>query len=128
MKPVISATTPDDVRDFFPKASPWRIKAITGRVDGHIKGIGGVAFLPDGSRMVFLEASEEDCKRYPVTLHRAAKQFLSEMQGQGVSRVVARVDTRREAAVRWLERLGFECVWDSDGEVIYQWQNFSSRE
>lgn len=122
MSVTISPTTSDDVSAFFPQASPWRIKAVTGRVDGEIKGIGGFAFLPNGIVEVFLEASEADCKRYPLTLHRTATRFLTQAKEQGVSSIMARTDKSREAAPRWLERLGFKRVGEFDGEVVYLWQ------
>src|SRR3990167_7521406 len=106
----VKPTTADDVREFFPEALPWRIKALTGRVGGQIKGIGGMAVLPDGTLAAFLEASEDDCRRYPITLHRAARRFLADARAQCVRKIMAKCDTGRVAAARWLERLGFERI------------------
>lgn len=118
----VAPTTQDDVEAFL-QTRPWRLKAVTGRVNGEIKGIGGIAFLPDGLAVAFLEASEDDCRRYPITLHRTAKAFLDDARGRGMRNILALVDSKREAADRWLKRLGFERIGESGGEVVYQWRH-----
>lgn len=92
------------------------------RVDGTIIGIGGVAYHSDGSTVAFIEASEADCKRYPVTLHKAALRTLADLKSKGVRRVIAKVDPSREAAGRWLLRLGFKRFTHIDGQDGYLWQ------
>lgn len=119
---VVTPTTPADVDQFCKDKLPFRIRAVTGRVNGEIKGIGGVTTLPDGTLVAFLEASEDDCKRYPVALHRAARRFLADMEARGIHRIVARLDSTRDAAGRWLERLGFKPTSVVDGETYYTWQ------
>ena len=116
----ITPTTKADIREFFPRATDWRIKAITVRIDGEIKGIGGYAILPNGTRLAFLEASEEACKKYPMTLSRATKKFFS---GLNVSRMNATCDEARKAAPRWLERLGFKHMGNFNGEDLWQWRH-----
>jgi hypothetical protein len=111
----VSPTTPGDVQRFL-RQLPWRIRAMTAKVDGQIKGIGGVALLPDGTAIAFLEASEDDCKRYPLTLHRTAKKLFDDMKGR---KIVAILDHEREAAPRWLARLGFA---QHDDTVWVRWQ------
>lgn len=118
---VVTPTTAEDAREFLTEL-PWRIQAVTGRVDGEVRGIGGITMLPDGTCAVFLEASEEDCRKYPVTLHREALKFLAAAKARGIRKLVAQVDSSREAAIRWLERLGFEYAGMVDGEVVYIWQ------
>lgn len=118
----VAPTTRDDVGAFFPQASPWRIRALTASVDGKIIGIGGIAHHYDGSMVAFIEASEADCKRYPVTLHKAALRALKEWRALGIKRVFAKVDTSREAAGRWLLRLGFRRAGQIDGQDGYLWQ------
>ena len=91
-----------------------------------ILGIGGLAMLPDGQTAAFLEVSEENAKKYPITLHKAARLILQQAKDLGLRRLVTRADTRREAAERYLQRLGFEFAGKDDGEVIYLWQQWES--
>ena len=114
-------TTRRDIEEFFPKASNWRIKALTVRVDGEIKGIGGFAIMPNGVKIAFLEASEEDCKKYPVTLLRAAKRFFRELD-PGIVKLSATCDAARKAASGWLEHLGFKKTGIAGGEEVWQWR------
>lgn len=118
----ITPTTAADVAEFFPKASPWRIRALTTRVDGRIVGIGGYAILPNGVRFGFMQASEEDIRQYPVVLYRATRKFFEDIQEAGVTRFTATADKNREAAPRWLERLGFTFIGEIEGESVFQWQ------
>lgn len=118
----VAPTTPADVAEFLPDGLPWRIRAWTARRDSNVIGIGGIAYLPDGTMIAFLEASEEDCQKHRVTLHRMALRFFSQFKAQGARRIVAIVDAKREAAARWLKRIGFEPVGEVDGEVVYRWQ------
>jgi topoisomerase IA-like protein len=106
----ISPTTPADVEEFKHATPPYRIRAVTGRVDGRIVGIGGIAYLPDGTVAAFLEATDE-ARKYAVTLHKTALRSL-----KGYRKLVALCDPEIEAAPRWLKRLGFEPV---DGLEVY---------
>ena len=118
----ITPTTAEDTKEFFPKAASWRIRAKTVRINGTIVGIGGYSILPDGSRVAFLEASEEVCKEYPVILYRATIKFFEELKQRGTFRLIATCDSAREAAPRWLEHWGFIKVAVKNGEDIYKWQ------
>jgi hypothetical protein len=118
----ITPTTLEDVKEFFPRARPWRIRALTVRIDGSIHGIGGYANLENGTRIAFLEASEQTLKEHPVILHRAAIRFFKESREEGVTRFVACSDKSREAAERWLMRLGFTPLGEAEGERIWQWR------
>jgi len=117
-------TTAAHCEAFFPEPLPWRIRAMTALKGDEILGIGGMAMLPDGQTAAFLEVSEENAKKYPITLHRAAKAILQQAKDLGLRRLVTRADTRRPAAERYLQRLGFEFAGNDDGEVIYLWQQW----
>lgn len=106
---VVTPTTPEDVLEFRHAMPPYRIKAVTGRVDGEIVAIGGIAYLPDGTVAAFLEATDA-ARKHGVSLHREAKRALSDAARAGHRVVKALVDNEIEAAPRWLKRLGFEPV------------------
>jgi hypothetical protein len=117
----ITPTTPADVAEFFPRASPWRIQALTVRVDGLIVGIGGYYYNTDGTRVAFVEAAEADCKRYRLALAKAARRFFREIDAQGVTRLCAEADLKREAAARWLQHLGFNEMHRTGNKSYWQW-------
>lgn len=118
-------TTREHCEAFFPAALPWRIRALTALRGDEVIGIGGIAFPPEGQARAFLEVSEEMAKQYPVTLHKAAHAVLKQAQELGLRQLVTRADTRREAAERYLQRLGFEPAGEQDGEVVYLWQRWA---
>ncbi len=121
MKSEIRETKPEDVISLLHKPFPYRVRALTGLVDGEIKGIGGVAYMPDGTAVAFLHLAE-GASRYAVTLHKAARRVLEEARNRGIRRIVARADIAIPAAERWLKRLGFEQV-EIDGEKVFLWQH-----
>ena len=118
-KAEVTPTTIEDAKTFFPFATPCRIRALTIKIDGEIKGIGGYAILPSGDRWAFVSASEDDCRRYPYALQRAAHRLLKEMKSDGIRRIVASCDPKRGAAPRWLRRLGFNLTGHINGQDIY---------
>jgi len=109
---IVTPTTPEDVHEFRQATPPYRIRAVTGRVDGKIVAIGGLAYLPEGGVMAFLEATDE-ARKHAVTLHKEAKRALLSAARAGHRSVMALCDPEVAAAPRWLERLGFEPVEDS---------------
>jgi hypothetical protein len=119
----IEPTTPQDVAEFFPRLPPWgRICALTVRVDGRVVGIGGYYYNTDGTRVAFVEASEADCKKYRLALAKAARQFFAMCEAHGVRRLCAEADLSREAAARWLQRLGFNEMHRTESKSY--WQRF----
>lgn len=96
---------------------PCRIMAKTGLVDGKIITIGGVAYLANGLTVGFVDGHEE-ARRYPVAFHRAAKQIVALLRGQGVRFVVGLAEDGVTAAPRWIERLGFTACQDDPGKFL----------
>lgn len=121
MNPEIRPTTQDDVERFFGKPMPYRARAVTAVVGEKIIGIGGVAMLPDGSALAFLDMAD-GAERYAVTLHKTALRVIADAKRRGIRKIAACADLTKPAAVRWLIRLGFHPV-QIDGETVYIWQN-----
>jgi hypothetical protein len=111
----ITPTTLEDTRAFFPQMAIYRIKALTIRVDGVIYGIGGYTTLPNGQRVGFFEGKEEHIKHAPSIVYRATRQFMEDLERDGVTRVIARCDPNRDKAEKWLLHLGFV---RADGDVF----------
>jgi len=74
--------------------------------DGEVLAIAG-AWDKDGAVEVGL-ALAVGARRYPVAMHRLARQFLEGLHLMGYSRIRAETDSPRSAA--WLRRLGFDPV------------------
>ena len=123
----IRPTTKADCEAFYGKALPYRIKAYTGLIDDEVVAIGGLGFPPEGPAIGF--ADLKDIARqwpYAVELHRFARRVIAEAKAAGVPRIVAKADTSIEAAVRWLERLGFEPL-NGEGTLFIWRQRHSSQ-
>jgi RimJ/RimL family protein N-acetyltransferase len=99
---------------------PWRVRALTVEHEGVPIGIGGLAFMPDGTVAAFVHA-ETALRRFRVTLHRAGLRMMREAEQLGVRRIVAMADPDVEAAVAWLKRLGFKETI-VHGEKVYEWR------
>jgi hypothetical protein len=116
------ATTAEHCAEFLPGPLPYRIRAFTAMRDGEILGIGGLAAMPDGTMGAFLEVSEETARRYPILLYKAALETLKLARERGICRLYTRADTKREAAERFLHRLGFEPAGTLGDQKIWQWR------
>lgn len=106
MRCELRPTTREDVERFLPGRLTWRIRGITAHVGDRIIGIGGLAYLPDGTVAAFTELSDE-ARKYPVSLHRAGLRTMAMAKEAGHRCIVALADEFQPAAERWLERLGF---------------------
>ena len=116
-------TTAEHVERYLGTPPPWRIKSITALKGDEVLGFGGLGFLPDGSTAGFLEASEEACKKHPITLYRAVQKILRMAREAGCKRLVTHCDTSREAAERFLLRIGFRFVCHWEGQSIWAWED-----
>lgn len=100
-----------------PSAPPVRVMAIAGKVDGRVIAIGGVAFWPNGVRQAFADIGPE-ARQYPVTLHKAGLAVIDLARRYKVRQLRAVAAEPKEAAERWLLRLGFAPV-EIGGETNY---------
>lgn len=121
MTVTLRPSTAQDVALFFETPLPWRIKGWTGERDGEVLGVGGLAFLPDGTVAAFLRCTDEG-RKYAVSLHKAALRVLQDARELGISRLVALAEQDIAPARRWLLRLGFEPM-TIDGTEVFLWQN-----
>jgi RimJ/RimL family protein N-acetyltransferase len=120
---IFSPTVADDLKHFSDRPPPYRIRwARTARIGNEVLGIGGIASLPDGAAVAFLELKPE-ARRYPVTLVKAAKLTLETACRMGVRRLVATADPAVESSSRFLDRLGFEATGEHvNGHAVYVWR------
>lgn len=100
---------------------PWRVKALTGEIDGRAVAVGGLAFLPGGTVAAFAALTDE-ARACKVSLHRAGLRLMREAREAGIKRVVASAETRSEPAMRWLLRLGFEPIESDNERTTFVWR------
>jgi hypothetical protein len=100
-----------------PQRLKYRAIALAAKLDGRLLGIGGVTFTPDGGRWAFCDLTEE-AYRYPVAMHKAARETLRIAKERGIRRLVATATSGHPAGDRWLRRLGF-VPRDVKGVTVY---------
>lgn len=120
---VIVPTEPEHIKAFTDKTLPFRLRAYTGLVDGVPIAIAGVGYTPEG-RHLFVSFLTDEARRRPVTLHKAAKRLLAELEHHGIRDLMAHADPAQPAARRYLERLGFEAR-TVNGQEVFQWRTRS---
>lgn len=103
----------------------FRSRAVTALLGDEVLAIGGMAFLPGGKRLAFVNLTDE-ARRFPVTLHKTAVRFFEDARARGINSILAIADKTVEASDRWLERLGFRFLKEIEGKRVYQWRMNSS--
>lgn len=89
---------------------PFRVRAYTGLLDGEVIAVGGVAYLPNGAALAFLDAADVTRERAKLSLYKTAKLVIEDCKRRGVTQINARPSLDIEAAERFLKRLGFHLV------------------
>lgn len=92
-----------------PAVPPVRVIALAGKVDGRVIAIGGIAIWPNGLRQAFADIGPE-ARSYPVALHKAGLAVIKLARQHGMRQLLAVAAEPKEAAERWLQRLGFTPV------------------
>lgn len=118
---VFRPATSRDFVEFASSLPPHRVRAFVGEIDGVTLGIGGLAYLPNGSVLAFCDLKEE-ARRYPVALHRAGRETLRFAAELGIRKILATADNLQPAAERWLLRIGFVPT-EIDGVRIFIWHS-----
>lgn len=118
---ILRPATREDFEALCDGPRPYRVRAIAAEIDGRVIGVGGLAYLPNGTVGCFVHAIDE-ARRYKVAMHRAGLQALQMARETGVRRMVAMADPDIAAAVPWLERLGFKEM-TVDGGQVWVWED-----
>lgn len=98
---------------------PFTADAVAATVDGRLVAVGGLAIV-SGVPTGFLDVKEE-ARRWPLLMHKTALAILAKAKASGRRRVIAAYDPTDERAIRWLVRLGFRPV-DDTNEAVMTWQ------
>lgn len=100
---------------------PYRVKGWAGVLDGEPIAIGGVAYTPQG--LLLWSHLTDTARAHPVTLLRAARRFLAQTARETRQPIIAFEDNEVEAAGRFLARLGFAFLAETNDTRIWQWRN-----
>ena len=99
---------------------PVRVRAYTGLLDGEVIAIGGVAYLPNGAVLMFLDAQDVTRERAKVSLYKAAKKVIEDCKRRGVTQINAMPQVDIEAAERFLARLVIHLEDPDKRTLIYE--------
>jgi hypothetical protein len=103
----VRPSTVNDLIEHCGSLPPYRVRAYSGVMDGKVIAIGGIAYLPNGSALAFLDAEESLRAKGKVALYKTAKRLIDECKARGVTTINALEQVEIEAAERFLTRLGF---------------------
>lgn len=117
MKPVIRPATATDLERFYGYPPRRTQRAVVGRVNGRVIGIGGVAYI-DGLVWAFCDL-KPTAKKYPVALVKACRTILDTAKKAGATTIWTQVDPKQPTAPAFVSRLGFV---PTAVEGIYRWQ------
>jgi hypothetical protein len=98
---------------------PFTADAVAATIDGQLVAVGGLAIV-SGVATAFLDVKDE-ARDFPILMHRTAMRILARAKASGRRHIYAAYDPTDERAVRWLVRLGFRPVEDSEAAVM-KWQ------
>jgi len=144
-KVTLRPTIASDLAAVIGEILPFRIRAITALVSGHVIGMGGVAFPPDGPAIAFVQLAPvpandvgndgvkkniAEARSYPIAFHRAGLMAMKMIRESEVQEVIATADAGSDVAVRWLKRLGFKPS-DSHriaGKSLFVWKRDNGSE
>lgn len=105
------------------KEVPVRIFAYTGRVDGKVIAVGGIALYANGARIAFCDVSDEG-RAYPLSLHRGAVMVLKAAKRLRIGTIVVlEGDDVHAKTPNWLAHLGFRRGTLIDGTKAFIWEN-----
>lgn len=112
--------TAEDFEQFVETPLMCRVRAFAAVVDDdRVIGVGGLAFLPDGTTAAFVHATDE-ARNHRFAAHKAGLRAMEEAKRLGIRRIVATASPEVEAAERWLLRLGFREA-EVDGAKVFIW-------
>lgn len=112
--------TEADFAGFVELPLPYRVRAFAAVEGERVLGVGGLAYLPDGTVGAFVHADDE-ARKHRIAAHKAGLRAMAEAEALGLKCVVAMASEEVEAAERWLLRLGFAPEVHNDA-TVYVWR------
>lgn len=109
----VRPVTPADIETYAVEQSPYRVRGYVGLLDGEIIGIGGVAYLPNGEVVAFLNVEQAAREKAPIALTKIAKRVVRDAHARGIKGINAMCDDAVPSAARFLKRLGFKHMGDN---------------
>jgi hypothetical protein len=99
-----------------PRNAAIRVRAFAAKLDGHVIGVGGIAFATSGERIAFCDLLPE-AYRFKTRIHKAALATLRMAKEMGITRLVAERNPHEQGSDRWLRRLGFVPYDEGEGKI-----------
>ena len=115
----VRASTVDDLIAHCGGLPAFRVRAYTGLIDGVVVAIGGIAYLPNGAVLAFLDAQDITRERAKLSLYKTAKKVVEDCRARGITQINAMPQVNIEAAERFLARLGFRLQDPDKRTFIY---------
>lgn len=113
-------STIEDIEAYSGSLPFVRARAMTARIDGEIVGLGGIAALPNGAAIAFLDLRAAMRSHAKFTLMRACRTGLRDAVARGITTISANASPDVKDARAFLERLGFRCTDPDAGVYIYE--------
>ena len=120
MKPELKPATKGDFETLMGISPPYRIRAYSGYLGDELIGIGGFAFMPDGTVAAFAKLTDT-ARQYPMFLHKAGIFVMGKASEFGIRRASTVAQAEIKPARKWLSLLGFQPEIIEDME-IWIWQ------
>lgn len=98
-----------------------RTRALAAILDGETLGIGGFLYMRDGTVWASMLVTPAG-RRFPAAIFRAGVLAMRLARRLGLREVLASPDISEPAAIRFLERLGFQLLGERGGEPVYRWR------
>lgn len=112
----VRPTTAKDIEEFTGSLPRLRLQAYSAFEDGKLIAIGGVAYMGNGSLVLFLDCEEGSPGKYPITLVKSLKKLMKEVMAMGYRHIFAspELGEREPIARRFLEKMGFRSVVEGE--------------
>ena len=118
-KPIIRSATSADLDQFYGEDKPSvSMRAIVVEIDGKVAGIAGMSY--HDNQMVAFSKMDDELRKYPVTIMKAAKRFAGIMNKYGRN-VFAIASCHEKGSDRFLKRVGFSFIGETEAGRVYQW-------
>lgn len=95
------------------------VRAYVGVQNGEVIALGGLSFIR-GRVVAFCDLGDQ-ARHHPKTLHQVARRVMKKALDAGYKHVFALRDEGEPTAPRWLTRLGFRPI--DETERVYLWQH-----
>jgi hypothetical protein len=118
-KPIIRTATADDLDQYYGDERPGvSMRAIVVEIDGRVAGVAGLTY--HDNQMVAFSKMDDELRKYPVTIMKAAKRFVGIMSRYGHN-IFAIAACYEDGSDKFLKHIGFSFIGETEAGRVYQW-------